>query len=100
MELKIKNKNNQIWLVKKRKSLEIVLLKDRLDYVFTNFSSNFNSNGKFFLKKPAKNEEKIDYNNLFFENFSAQNSVLINLRELDKKTGDNFLIHPRRLQRV
>ena len=36
----------------------------------------------------------------FFENFSAQNSVLINLRELDKKTGDNFLIHPRRLQRV
>ena len=69
MELKIKNKNNQIWLVKKRKSLEIVLLKDRLDYVFTNFSSNFNSTGKIFLKNPAKNEEKIDYNNLFFRKF-------------------------------
>ena len=61
MELNIKEKNNQIWLMK------TVLLKDRLDYIFANFSSNFNSTGKNFPKKLAKDEEKIDYNDLFFE---------------------------------
>ena len=39
MKLNIKEKDNQIWLMKneKRKELrKIVLLKDRLDYIFTN----------------------------------------------------------------
>ena len=48
------------------KSEEICLLKNRLDYLFKNFGSYFNSTGKYFLKKLAKDEEKIDYNNLFF----------------------------------
>ena len=52
---------------KRKEPRKIVLLKDRLDYIFTNFSSNFNSTGKNFLKKLAKDEEKIDYNDLFFE---------------------------------
>ena len=46
---------------------EIVLLKDKLDYIFKNFDSNFNSTGKSFLKRLVKDEKKIDYNNLFFE---------------------------------
>ena len=50
-----------------KKPKEIVLLKDKLDYIFKNFDSNFNSAGKSFLKKLAKDEKKIDYNNLFFE---------------------------------
>ena len=49
---------------KKRK--EIVLLKDKLHYMFKNCGSNFNSIGKSFLIKLAKDEEKIDYNNFFF----------------------------------
>ena len=55
----------------------IVLLKDRLDYLFKSFGSYFNSNGKNFLKKLAKDEEKIDYNNLFFnaDDKSAVKSV-------------------------
>ena len=52
---------------KRKEPRKIVLLKDRLDYIFTNFSSNFNSTGKNFLKKLAKDEEKVDYNDLFFE---------------------------------
>ena len=48
-----------------KKPKEIVLLKDKLDYIFKNFGSNFNSTGKHFLIKLAKDEEKIDYNNLF-----------------------------------
>ena len=52
---------------KRKEPRKIVQLKDRLDYIFTNFSSNFNSTGKNFLKKLPKDEEKIDYNNLFFE---------------------------------
>ena len=70
MKLNIKEKDNQIWLMnneKRKEPRKIVLLKDRLDYIFTNFSSNFNSTGKNFLKKLAKDEEKIDYNDLFFE---------------------------------
>ena len=46
---------------------EIVLLKDKLDYIFKDFDTNFNSTGKYFLKQLAKDEQKIDYNNLFFE---------------------------------
>ena len=45
----------------------MVLLKDELDFILKNFDSNFNSTGKKFLKKLAKDEKKIDYNNLFFE---------------------------------
>ena len=52
---------------KKEETIKIVLLKDRLDYIFTNFSSNFNSTRKNFLKKLTKDEEKIDYNDFFFE---------------------------------
>ena len=44
-----------------------MLLKDKLDFIFKNFGSNFNSTGKNFLAKLAKDEKKIDYNNLFFE---------------------------------
>ena len=44
-----------------------MLLKDKLDYIFKDFDTNFNSTGKYFLKKLAKDEQKIDYNNLFFE---------------------------------
>ena len=77
---------------KRKEPRKIVLLKDRLDYIFTNFSSNFNSTGKNFLKKLAKDEKKIDYNNLFFEidypviksfdfleNVGALHDLLINL---------------------
>ena len=52
---------------KKKEPRKILLLKDRLDYIFTKFSSNFNSTGKKFLIKLAKDEKKIDYNNFFFE---------------------------------
>ena len=50
-----------------KKSKRIVLLKDKLDYKFKTFGSNFNSIGKKVLKKLANDEKKIDYNNLFFE---------------------------------
>ena len=49
-----------------KKSKKSVLLKDELDFIFKNFDLNFNSTGKNFLKKLAKDEKKIDYNNLFF----------------------------------
>ena len=42
-----------------------MLLKDELDFIFKNFDSNCNSTGKHFLKKLAKDEKKIDYNNFF-----------------------------------
>ena len=38
---------------------EIVLLKDRLDFIFNNFNQKFNSTGKNFLKKLAKDEKKL-----------------------------------------
>ena len=50
-----------------KKSKEIMLLKDKLDFIFKNFDSNFNSTGKKILTKVAKDEKKIDYNNLLFE---------------------------------
>ena len=50
-----------------KKSKETVLIKDKLDFIFNNFDQNFNSTRKKFLKKLAKDEKKIDYNNLFFE---------------------------------
>ena len=50
-----------------KKLKETVLLKNKLDYIFKNFGSNFNSIGKNVLKKLAKDEKNIDYNNLLFE---------------------------------
>ena len=50
-----------------KKPAGIVLLKDKLDFIFKNFDSNFNSTGKKYLIKLAKDEKKIDYNNLSFE---------------------------------
>ena len=44
--------------VAEKKSKEIVLLKDKLDFIFKNFDSNFNSTGKNFVTKLAKNEKK------------------------------------------
>ena len=46
-----------------KKPKETVLLKDKLDYRFKNFGTNFNSTGKKFFGKLAKNEKKIGYNN-------------------------------------
>ena len=40
-----------------KKPEEIVLLKNKLDYIFENFNSNFNSTGKNFLKRLAKDEK-------------------------------------------
>ena len=42
-----------------KKSKRIVLLKDKLDYKFKTFGSNFNSIGKKVLKKLAKNEKRL-----------------------------------------
>ena len=50
-----------------KKPKRIVLLKDKLDFIYKNVGSNFDSTGKSFLKKLAQDEKKIDYNNLFFE---------------------------------
>ena len=50
-----------------KKPNNTVLLKDKLDFLFKNFGSNFNRTGKNFLTKLAKDEKNIDYNNLFFE---------------------------------
>ena len=44
-----------------------MVLKNKLDFIFKNFDQNFNSTGKKFLKKLAKDVKKIDYSNLFFE---------------------------------
>ena len=59
------------------KSEKIVPLKDRLDYIFKNFGSSFINTGKNVLKKLAKDEKNIDYNNLFFniDNKSVVKSV-------------------------
>ena len=50
-----------------KKPKEIALLEDKLDYIFKNFGSRFNSTGKNFLKRLAKDEKEIDHNNSFFE---------------------------------
>ena len=42
-----------------KKPKEILLLKDELDHIFKNFGRNFNSTGKSFLIKLAKDEKKI-----------------------------------------
>ena len=50
-----------------KKPKEIVLLKDKLDFLFKTFGLNFSSTGKKILIALAKDEKKIDYNNLFFK---------------------------------
>ena len=67
-----------------KKPKEIVLLKDKLDYIFKNFGSNFNNTGKTFLIKLAKDEEKIDYNNLFF---SIDDKSVVNDFDFLKEIG-------------
>ena len=67
----IKNKEQSELLkvestVADKKSKEIVLLKDKLDYIFKNFDPNFNGTGENFHIKLAKDEKNIDHNNLFF----------------------------------
>ena len=42
-----------------KKLKKIVLLKDELDHIFKHFSSNFNSTGKNFLIKLAKDEKRL-----------------------------------------
>ena len=58
-----------------KKSKEIVLLKDKLDIIFKNFDQTFNSTGKNFLKKLAKDEEKIDYNVFEIDDKSVDKDV-------------------------
>ena len=45
--------------VANKTSKEIVLLKDQLDFIFKNFDQNFNSTGKNFLIKLAKDEKRL-----------------------------------------
>ena len=75
IENKIKDKNKkELWPIKNeeqsevlkdestvadKKSKEIVVLKDKLDYIFKNFGPNFNSTGKKFLIKLAKDEKRL-----------------------------------------
>ena len=72
---KIKSKNkNQLEPIKDQSTMddkkpkETVLIKDRLDNIFRNFG--LNSTGKKFLKRLAKDEKEIDYNNLFFKTYN------------------------------
>ena len=50
-----------------KKSKEIVPLKDKFNFIFKNFDQNFNSTGKNFLEKLAKDEKTIDYNICFLK---------------------------------
>ena len=43
-----------------KKPKRIVLLKDKLDHIFKNFGSNFNSTRKNFLIRLTKDEKRID----------------------------------------
>ena len=42
-----------------KKSKKIVLLKGELNFIFKNFDPNFNSTGKKFLIKLAKDEKRL-----------------------------------------
>ena len=50
-----------------KKPKEIVLLKDKLDFILKNLAQILIILEKKFLIKLAKDEKKIEYNNLFFE---------------------------------
>ena len=60
----MKNSQNYSTVVGK-KPKKIELLKEKLDHIFRNFGSNFDSTGEDFLIKLAKDEKKIYYNNFF-----------------------------------
>ena len=62
--MQIKKNQNQLKTDKKPK---LVLLKDKLDHIFKTFGPHFNRTEKNLLKKLAKDERKIDYNNFLFE---------------------------------
>ena len=42
-----------------KKSKEILLLKDRLDFIFENFDQNFNNAGKKFLKILSRMKKRL-----------------------------------------
>ena len=42
-----------------KKPKKIVLLKDKLDFIFKNFDSNFNSTGKKFVKSLLKMKKRL-----------------------------------------
>ena len=50
-----------------KKSKEIVLLKDKLDFIFKNFDQNFNSTGKIFLKSLPRMKKRLIIMICFFE---------------------------------
>ena len=50
-----------------KKSKEIVLLKDKLDFIFKNFDQNFNSTGKIFLKTLPRMKKRLIIMICFFE---------------------------------
>ena len=52
---------------RKEKSKEIVLLKDRLNDMLLNYDMNIMNSGINILKKLARDERMINYNNLFFK---------------------------------
>ena len=49
------------------KSEKIVFLKDNLDDIFMTFDMNFTDKGKDILKKLARDERMINYDNLLFK---------------------------------
>ena len=59
----IKNQSNMV----DKRPKNIMLLKAQLDYALKEFHSNFTKTGQDFLKKLAKGENDIDYNNLVFK---------------------------------
>ena len=59
-----------------------MLLKDKLDFIFKDF--DFNSTRKNFLKELAKDEEKIDYNNL---SLKIYNKSVVKSANFFKKIG-------------
>ena len=62
--MQIKKNQNQLKTDKKPK---LALLKDKLDHIFKTFGPYFHRTEKNLLKKLAKDERKIDYNNFLFE---------------------------------
>ena len=73
-------KDESTVVVKKPK--KIVLLKEKLDHIFRNFDSNFDSTRENFLINLAKDEKKIDYNNFFFS--IDDNSVVKSVDSLEE----------------
>ena len=73
-----------------KKFLKVVLLK--LDHIFKNFDSNFNITGTKFFIRLARDEKKIDYNNMFLKINDA--SVVKDIDFLEEiGTFHNLLIY-------